>query len=459
MSTGIKKHFNIKKMENHATKRSASVAGLGDVQDEERSAGDAGTESAGMGLITSSVQKPISMGTITFEVERSYMWSLVNSASSCAFVAMTAPTTGVAIASDFHEIPLNNLSFFLGRRWTSFITSIGSAWRIHSPKVWIDNMNYIAGQEATTAASKIDYSGNYAPTVDVLINELITPSARTRYRDYDAYGRQRATSANNPVTIRSMCDAAEQRPVGLPIVNFEAQATSLAVGTPAPPWYRHVTNHKMDSSIEFSPPVFSGWRRNVQASDQPTTIPFSTYAYNTADSGGNSANLFEKVPYWDAASNQFDISIGYLAADNVNRACSFRKNISGELVDGPKCQPTFIRIRDPPKWGDGATAGSSSTSAVQQVALKANLNMRATCVVEIDMNLAYANDIASNYYNNMNYFQPTSPSYIPVGINTGAPVQPDCGSASYTDFNEKLYDNPLIKKPIVLTDEESDYSE
>lgn len=459
MDSGVKKYFKVKRSKMAGTKRSATDANLGDREDEsqqdQKSGGESGTESAGMGLVVSSIQHPLSMGVVSLKIEMAYMWSIVNSASACLYQAAAAPANTFVLASDFFELPFNNLCFWIPPRHASWITSIGAAWKVHSPSCWIDNMNYIAGQEATTAASKIDYSGNYAPTIDILSNEPITPQARTRYSAYDAYGRQRAVPANGAAVMQTMCTNAQIRPVGLPVINFETNVDGIGTFTAAPPWFRHVTNHKMDSSLSFSPPCFDGWRRTAPAFDAPTVIGAEIDNYNTSAAGALPTNLNEKIPYWNGSNNGYTIANGYLASDNVNRSMSFRSNSTGELINGPVCQPTYIRIRDPPKWGDGATAGSSSTSPIQQIALKANLNMRTSCIIEVDMNLAYQVDATVNYNNNRTFAYPTSAQYIPTYINTGAPVNPDCGIASQSDFKDDITLNRLLKH----SDVESIYSD
>lgn len=441
------------------SKRSADSADLNGADSENMEEGEragdsgaGGTESAGMGLVVSSVQRPISMGSFSIKIERSFMFTIVNSASSCVwFPAGGTQSTTVSIwPTDLFEFPFNHTCMWVPPRYKTLIEEVGSAWRLHSPEFWIDNMNYIAGQESTTADTKIDYSGNYAPTVDILINEAITPSARSRYQNYDAYGRQRSTTMNSYTQIGSYFEDAELRPKGLPIINFEAFQAQVQASTPVPPLYRHVVNHKMDSSISFKPPCMTKWRRNIPATDQPTPINAEVYNYNGMTADVSSANLTGKRPYWQTDANSFNALAGYLAQDGVNRGMGFRSCYDGKVISGPTNQSTYIRIRDPPKWGDGATAGSSSTSSVQQVALKANLNCRSSIILEVDMNAAHTRYASqgSNYYNNYTYVYPTTSTYTQNYLNTQAVVNPDCAAVQMSTFDaDVLKNNNMLNQP------------
>lgn len=382
----IKDHFPVQK--GTKRKRVNSEVEDGEIT-EERGGGEdsnGGASEAGQGLSHKSVSMPKRMPNLQSTVVRVLRFSFVNSTEDTGFTA----GEGVwSQASDFFEIPQNHLGFYLPgafmqmMRYMPYYKISNAGWRI-------TNLQFIAAQEtippSTTPPISFEVQGNVNFTVDTLKYPPVQSSGRKRFWTYDGYGRQRSEFNNSSIMAAQRAARAENETMALPVIQWDEWGPTGVEPKPFPT-YRYTKNHKLDSSIGNECQVIGGWRRNVAAGHTPV----SNYAYSEAIYNGAADVMTEarsSMPLHTRARGAGAGEIANITAmyndligsDAKTRQFTYHNEYDGTLIK--KINPDFfIRIRDPPRWGVGATAGSQNDEPASILAIK--------CVIDIETHIDF----------------------------------------------------------------------
>lgn len=395
--SGIKAHFNTKKRVAGVrggpgpSKRVAEEREEGEIDSDadameedvevmgESSSG--GATEAGQGLSHMSVIPQKHFPIFSFDVKRNLRFSFINSVEGYVI----NPAGDIAQwGTDFFEIPHNHMGFYLPPHIAQLV-GFTTAYKINSANWHIANLQFIAAQEnippAQNPPTTFEMQGNANFTIDTLQNPSVQPNNRMRIWAYDGYGRQRADADNGAGRINTTCNLAEYQTMALPLIQFNTKAPTSTTVPVTPAMYRWCRNHKLDSKIGATCNVIKGWRRNSPGTDQlpaanwPGTqgIPWT----QETTEGLNVLN-FANLPVNYANTNNVNIvGSDIIGSDCKVRRYTYRTGHGNEIyAHNPDF---FIRIRDPPRWGNGANAGSNNTSPANQLAVK--------CVIDIETSI------------------------------------------------------------------------
>lgn len=394
----IKTHFPIKKMSKPPSKKARTAAPVSDevasdneMEVDERNMGESssgGATEAGQGLSHDMVIDHKHLPILSFHVSRNLRFSFINSVEDNAWSTTGAGTSYTAsYGSDFFEIPHNHTGFYLPVIVQKMMSTF-TGYKISNPSWSIKNLQFLAAQENITPGSTppqtFEMQGNANFTIDTLYNPAVEPPGRLRLWQYDGYGRQRASAINSPVYISQTCGRAENTTEPLPLIQWQAPSTTATFSGRVPAMYRWCRNHKLDAKIGCSPKFIGGWRRRCPA-------------LNTFWEGGvvgswpiNPASLIydapqtvnsRLLPAWNGTTettSEAGIRGDIIGGDSKDRKYSYFSDNQSTMIN--TINPNYyMRIRDPARWGTGATAGSSNADPASQLAVK--------CVIDIETHI------------------------------------------------------------------------
>lgn len=401
------------------------------------------TTEAGQGIMSHPLMfekhMPIFFGT----VRRNLQFTIINSVYDSLWSTTTLTDTN-GVGTNFHEIPHNFMAFFLPGVIQRLVQQ-GSAYAVRNAKWRINNIQFINGTEDVTSTTPggIPQAGNVAPTFDTLYNQGATPPGRLWAGSYDIFGRNRVQTALNAINVSGLCDAAEVDSQSLPLVQFNGNSTQCPVDTPAPNWIRYTKNHKLDADIGCTPKVIHGWRRLIGACNAAGVNDGGVYA-------PDQAGVYR--PNWNAAPATF-VTNDIVGLDASSRTFNYREGNSSAMLQQQHVNSNFfIRVRQPPRWGSGATAGSDNTSPQTILGIKCVVMIETEIDVAINMDTLNPFATDPDYYNDGQWLTRTYNSYAPTFENNTS-FRPNPGlvptlSVDKDDLMRKL----VSTKPSVTTD-------
>lgn len=391
-------------------------------QERDPDGGAGNTTSAGQGLIIAPVIRQKHYGWFYWPCKRNMRFSMVNSVQTTTWVPTTV-ATNVALATDFFHIPHNYMSFWINQRHAAAIQN-ASAYEVIEAEWRINNLQLINGQEQSgqSQLAQLSQSGNMAPTFDTLYNQAVTPQSLSNIWNYDIYGGNRAVINNTTAKIRTETELAESEVRALPLVQFNALTAATPSGTLPPSWFRWCLNHNMGSTISCKPIFCPGVRRICPAINGTPAVATAEYSLPGEDRPFNAPD----IPDANAAINSF------LGNDFALRKYSFRQGNSGAMMEKQYVNaPFFIRARDPPRMGLGATGGSdnsTSTTNANATAMKFNLDIETDIVLKIHYDTA-AIGATNPHWNDGRWISPGNRQYdattlSPPGVVVLSPSSP-----------------------------------
>lgn len=419
-----------------------------DAQNMGESSSGGATE-AGQGLSHSSIIPHKHLPLLHFSVKRNLRFSFINSVEDNTWsVTGSNPNYTFQFGSDFFEMPHNHLGFYLPSRVQNVVAQ-SSAYKIRNPNWTISNLQFIAAQEnvvpGTNPPQTFEMQGNANFTIDTLYNPSVQPPGRLRIYNYDGYGRQRAGIGNSAATVNAYCDSAESSTQALPLVQWQFPAPTSTATFATPQMYRWCRNHKLDSKIGCSPKFINGWRRNISAQNPPwaTTPQLDPWLDQDAPVENVLApGTYKSLPAYQTPGAT--IANDIIGSDSKDRHYTYYDNSKDRLIQNIN-PDFFLRIRDPPRWGTGAMAGSNNNDPASQLAIKCVIDVETDIDIELTLDTLNAQDNAGNLHNDNRWISRNFATYAPMFYSTTIVTNP--GGAPPTMPNE-LSDAP-IDTPIV----------
>lgn len=350
------------------------------------------TTEAGQGIMSHPLMFEKHMPVFFGTVRRNLQFSIINSVYDNLWTA-TGTTGVVGIGTNFHEIPHNFLAFFVPGSIQRLMEE-GSAYAIRNAKWRINNIQFVNGTENVTSPTPgaIAQAGNVAPTFDTLYNQGATPPGRLWAGQYDVFGRQRVLTALNGLNVDGTCNAAEVDTQALPLVQFNSVDTTTPLDTPAPNWIRYTKNHKLDSDIGCTPKFVPGWRRLVVTNAATVSAASTIYAPDVTEAASSYR------PYNRPEVTRFARS-DIIGHDPSMRSYTYRQGNTNAMLESQYVNSNyFIRVRQPPRWGGGATAGSDNTDP------NTILGIKCIMMIETEIDIAINMDTLNPFHNDADYY-------------------------------------------------------
>lgn len=419
-----------------------------DAQNMGESSSGGATE-AGQGISHSSIIPHKHLPALHFSCKRNMRFSFINSVEDTSWsVSGTNPNYTLQFGSDFFEIPHNHMCFYLPPNVQGFVGA-ANAYKIRNPSWRISNLQFIAAQEnvvpGTTPPQTFEMQGNANFTIDTLYNPSVQPPGRLRIYNYDGYGRQRAGIGNTAATVNGFCANAESGTQALPLVQWQAPANAASDTFSTPQMYRWCRNHKLDSKIGCSPKFISGWRRTIPAQNQAwNSIPVASPWPDADAPVENSAapKAYKALPAWSSIASSLSNDI--IGSDCKDRHYTYYDNSKDKLVQHVN-PDFFMRIRDPPRWGTGATAGSNNNDPASQLAIKCVVDIETDIDIELTLD-CLNNDVAANVHNDNRWMSRNFSVYAPMFYSTTVVTNPGgAPTVMPNELNDAPIDTPIVQ--------------